>query len=391
MTPEPCRALIMSPSHVPTRRLIDSSDPPQCPLPARLGEPKQVACSSLCGGQLRVDSTAALRYFVYPPAKADLKSGYDQLTYEQRTKTSRGLEDIFAMCIKSKNSEQLLDVQVITWAGIVKRIMLGKKMHLNVSFHNGILYIESHCPPEWYIDIGTSRVLSIRDPQTYWGYNFETLCSSETPQGPSGGTVNLQTHFSVAVVRKIGSLKLLLVGDVDCVKPEYVQNPVPEHYVELKIKTSEPDRFRPVLRDKWEMQSLLLGGRKILVGYTNKAGVLQGVKTLSVRASHSAWRQKKIDWASRVLHSLVEYRAQAQQDEGVLKVWRVELGRQYVDIRELGSAEERALNPWCGARNGILPVRFLKGLRRKLTIPHLASAEARERALNQWRRPRAAK
>ncbi|KAJ7641124.1 hypothetical protein FB45DRAFT_999935 [Roridomyces roridus] len=346
-------------AHAPAR-LIDFSDPPQCLLPALLGSPTQAACFSMCNGQLRVDSTAALRYFVHPPANADVKSGYNKLTHKQRSTVVTGLEDILAMCVKSKNSESLLDVQVIARRGVVKKMMIGEKMQLNVSFHNGILYIEEQGPRKRYIDL-----------ESYRGYRFETWCSSATPQGPSGGTVNLQTQFSTAVVRKIGSLKVLLVGEVDCVEPAYFQNPGPEHYVELKMRTFKPDRARRGPEEKWAIQTLLLGGSKLFVGHANKEdGVLQDVEMLSVPAVPSAAHQWKIDWGARVLHSLIEYCGKAQQDDGTLKVWRVELGKWYADIRELGSAEERALNHArrggaSGSRNGILPLYFIEELRRK--------------------------
>ncbi|KAJ7880632.1 hypothetical protein B0H13DRAFT_2278711 [Mycena leptocephala] len=322
-----------------TERLLDSSDPPQCALPALLGPPKQTACFSLCNEQLRIDSIDALRYFAHPPENVNLKAGYDRLSHKQRSfKRVRRLDHILAMCLQSENSKQLLKAEVITWRGILKKIMLGDKVDLNVSYHNGVLY------------------------------KFETWCSSAYPQGAPGGAVDLQTQWNVAVIRKLGSLNILLVGEVDCVKPEYIKDPKPEHYVELKTKTAKPgeDVYRNIDWAKWEMQTLLIGGSKIFVGFPDTAGIVRKADTLTVRDNPESV-QPKIDWGARVLHSLIEYCARAPDTNGVLKVWRVQLRKQYADIRELRPAEVKALNQGDVPRNGILPASFINGLRRKST------------------------
>ena len=111
----------MSTNQNSTERLLDSSDPPQCALPALLGPPNQAACFSLCNEQLRIDSIAALRYFTHPPENANLKAGYNRLSHKQRSfKRVRRLDHILAMCLQSKNSKQL-KAEVITWRGILKK------------------------------------------------------------------------------------------------------------------------------------------------------------------------------------------------------------------------------------------------------------------------------
>jgi hypothetical protein len=112
------------------------------------------------------------------------------------------------------------------------------------------------------------------------------------------------------------------------------------------------------------MQTLLIGGSNIFVGFPDTAGIVRQVDTLAVRDNLESI-QPKIDWGARVLHSLIEYCARAPDTNGVLKVWRVQLRKWYADIRELGPAEVKALNQGDVARNGILPVSFINGLRRK--------------------------
>ncbi|KAJ6495036.1 hypothetical protein C8R45DRAFT_1094714 [Mycena sanguinolenta] len=48
--------------------------------------------------------------------------------------------------LSSKNSKQLLKAEVITWRGILKKIMLGDDVDLNVSYHDGVLYAEEQGP-----------------------------------------------------------------------------------------------------------------------------------------------------------------------------------------------------------------------------------------------------
>jgi hypothetical protein len=112
------------------------------------------------------------------------------------------------------------------------------------------------------------------------------------------------------------------------------------------------------------MQTLLIGGSNIFVGFPDTAGIVRQVDTLAVRDNLESV-QPKIDWGARVLHSLIEYCARAPDTNGVLKVWRVQLRKWYADIRELGPAEVKALNQGDVARNGILPASFINGLRRK--------------------------
>jgi hypothetical protein len=110
-----------------TVRLINVSDPPQCPLPAVLGPAKQSACFSVCNERLEVDSVAALRYFVDPPPVLNVNlrdglEGFLKLPFEDRVfKGARRLDNVFVLCLDSKNSEELLKAEVVTWRGIMTK------------------------------------------------------------------------------------------------------------------------------------------------------------------------------------------------------------------------------------------------------------------------------
>ncbi|KAJ7648524.1 hypothetical protein B0H17DRAFT_429297 [Mycena rosella] len=348
----------MASSTNPTIRLLNVADPPQCPLPALLGPAKQSACFSICGEHLEVDSTAALRYFVHPPQKANLRSGLNdfmKLPFKDRAfKRARRLDNVFKTCLDARNSDELLKAGVVTWRGIMKKIMLREKLDLVASYHNGVLYLEE--------DSTRSRV----DPDSetiYRGHKFETLCSTATPGGKPGDTVDIHTLWNAAITRKLGSLDILLAGEVDCVTPNYTENPAPENYLELKTKKTDGQNYNiDKKKCNWEMQSYLLGTPQIFVGFVDSSGVVQKVQTLAVRDMTPA--QHRFDWGARVLHSLREHCVHSvEHRRGVIKVWRVEARSQYVDIRELGPSEVKKLNKGGVPRNGIIPVSFIEGLK----------------------------
>ncbi|KAJ6573395.1 hypothetical protein DFH09DRAFT_1457321, partial [Mycena vulgaris] len=333
----------MSQSQNPTIRLLNADDPPQCPLPVLLGPATQSACFSICNQRLEVDSIAALRYFVSPPPNPNfnLRDGLQRflrLPFKQRAfQRARRLDNVFATCLAARNSEELLKAEVVTWRGIMKKIMLGEKLDLNVSYYKGVLYLEED---------STRTRFDNNSEGTYMGHRFETFCTTAAPNGEAdGGAVDMHTLWNAAITRKLGALNILLVGEVDCVTPNYLENPGPQNYMELKTKRVEGTNYSITSnRSKWEMQSYLLGTPEIFVGFVDPAGVVRSTRTLAVRDVQSA-AQHRIDWGARVIHALREFCAVSTETEnGALKVWRVEARNKYVDVRELNVGEVRKLN-----------------------------------------------
>ncbi|KAJ7671729.1 hypothetical protein B0H17DRAFT_1085029 [Mycena rosella] len=358
----------MSWSRNPTIRLISLTDPPQCALPALLGPAKQSACLSICNERLEVDSTAALRYFACPTPgqRANLRDGLDRFLerpVEDRTfQYARRLDTVFEMCLDARNSSELLEARVVTWRGIMTKIMLGFTLDMNISCHNGVLYLEEHGDPERRFD-PDSEV-------TFMGHKFEESCTTSTPgvAASNDAEVDLHTLWNAAITRTLGSLKILLVGEVDCVKPGYLQDAGPEHYVELKTKNEA--HCNRIAFNKWYMQSYLLGIPEIFVGFLDPAGVVRRFRTIPVQQRDIQRYQYKIDWGARVLHSLRAYCARAgERDEGrgALKVWRVHATKRCVDIREMGAEEVAELNAGGVRRDGIIPVSFIQGLQNRIT------------------------
>ncbi|CAK5271947.1 unnamed protein product [Mycena citricolor] len=202
---------------VTTKQLLSLSDAPSIPLPARLGPAHQAACMSIIDETVHVDSTAAMRYIVDAPTPAvlnrNLREGlheFNKLPWEDRAfLRARRLDNVFEMCLKARESEEMLDVDVVTWRGILTKIMTGQMLNLNVSYYRGVLYMEEDSTVRQY------------DPNTecsYMGHKFETFCTTRPDYEEDEDKVDMHTLWTVAIKRTLGDLKVLLVGEVDCVK-----------------------------------------------------------------------------------------------------------------------------------------------------------------------------
>ncbi|KAJ6479411.1 hypothetical protein C8R47DRAFT_1198139 [Mycena vitilis] len=315
-----------------TVRLLNISDSadPLCPLPALLGPAKQSACFSICNKRLEVDSTAALRYFVEPPQNSNLRDGVNEFMKlpkkDRAFKRARRLDNVFTTCLESENSEELLKAQVVTWRGIVTKLMMGAKLELNVSYHRGVLYLEEDCPRARKRYDNNSEAI-------YMGHKFESFCSTSSFANPSGDGerqvdgVDLHTLWNAAITRTLGSLDVLLVGEVDCVKGmllkpllspssltplQLVTRKIPGPRImwslkrERQTETGWPPNcdqvilinlysYRMVNISKTKIQSYLLGTQEIFVG---SAGIVREVKTFG--ADYIQPPQDKIDWGARM-------------------------------------------------------------------------------------------
>ncbi|CAK5271264.1 unnamed protein product [Mycena citricolor] len=342
-----------------TKQLLCLSDAPSIPLPARLGPAHQAACMSIIDETVHVDSTAAMRYIVDAPTPAvlnrNLREGlheFNKLPWEDRAfLRARRLDNVFEMCLKARESEEMLDVDVVTWRGILTKIMTGQTLNLNVSYYRGVLYMEEDSTVRQY------------DPNTecsYMGHKFETFCTTRPDYEEDEDKVDMHTLWTVAIKRTLGDLKVLLVGEVDCVKAEYAANPCPENYVELKTRRHEMKSTFPN-RAKWDMQSHLLGASTIFVGFPDSLGTIRGTQDLAVRDMQAV--QYKIDWGARVLQSLVDHCSKnAQTEAGRLKIWRVEVQRKTIKIGALKTGEVYRLNRGGVPRSGIVPISFIASL-----------------------------
>lgn len=189
---------------------------------------------------------------------------------------------------------ELLRTNVITWRGILTKLctawachvqappMFREGFELNVMMLGDTLIIEE-TPPDMHQLAVLAQQSKPRKLQkaTYYGYNFESFCTANTPDGPSapngwGGPVNTNEQWCHIVKTRLGDTRVMIGGEVDCV--ESPSHGAPETVVELKTNMqprNEQDQLKlQVKMLRMYMQSFLLGVQSIVVGFRDHKGTL---------------------------------------------------------------------------------------------------------------------
>ncbi|KAF8650078.1 hypothetical protein AX16_005421 [Volvariella volvacea WC 439] len=219
--------------------------------------------------------------------------------------------------------------------------------------------------------------------QTYYGYAFESYCTSDSPtQRPHlaghpfgwGGDVNTNVQWCSVVRTKLGDLRMVLGGEVDCVRGRYTGQT--DTFVELKTSLAirgPPDaaRFEKKLL-KFYFQSFLLGVPEIVVGFRTPSGQLtttQTFKTIEiprlVRGKPGAWDPLLcLEWGQNFLAFLRNIVAKDEERDDGVPVWRVRfIPKDGVVVERLNRAgiEEVANSE---DRVGFLPTWFWEAMAR---------------------------
>ncbi|KAF8972217.1 RAI1-domain-containing protein [Flammula alnicola] len=331
-------------------------------------QPSQLTSFSYTPEHVQEFTDAALRYFVDPPLGASLGYGYERWV---RKADDRGRIDSLLKAIsnvKSKSEAPMPEIGVVSWRGVMTKILTAPYENrdgweLNVMFVNGTLYFEEHLTEE------RLKEKNDMDPrqrsQTYYGYAFESYCTSESPtrnNAPAssmhsdappgwGGDVNTNVQWCSVVRTKLGDTRMIIGGEVDCVRGKYTGQT--DTFVELKTsmtirKRYDEEKFERKLL-KFYFQSFLLGVPEIVVGFRTPAGVVstvQSFKTIQlprlVRGKPGAWDPLVcLDWGYQVLTFLKDMaRGTARDPNGFpVPVWRVKfVPGKGVNVEELDSA-----------------------------------------------------
>lgn len=161
---------------------------------------------------------------------------------EQRGRID-GLLQAFSKARDGSASGSLQNVEVVAWRGVMTRILTfpyeeREGWDLNVMFANGVMYFENH--------LSEARLKEKNDMeprhrlQTYYGYAFESYCTSDNHARDTksdepvgwGGNVNTNVQWCSVVRTKLGNTRLLIGGEVDCVRGKYTGQT--DTFVELK-------------------------------------------------------------------------------------------------------------------------------------------------------------
>lgn len=225
-------------------------------------------------------------------------------------------------------SDLVRNTAVISWRGMLTKLLTcvyeeREGWEMNAMLVEGTLYLEESKGPS-----NSEKQTDQQSLQSYFGYSFESYCTSEDPEAPPapsadkawGGDVNTNVQWGSVVRTKLGDLPLILGGEVDCVQAGAgVDQPLDtSSFLELKtnmviegerntitfercVGSSLWVRAGPFANsaclDRYKLlkhyvQSVLLGVPSVIIGFRQSNGVLAGIQsfdtldlpTLSVEA-----------------------------------------------------------------------------------------------------------
>ncbi|KAG6830863.1 hypothetical protein H0H92_014228 [Tricholoma furcatifolium] len=208
-------------------------------------QPTQVISFSYNSSHELEFNDSALRYYVDPPNGAKLGYGYEDWI---RKPDQRGrIDGLLRAFTKARSTSvvPLHDVGVVAWRGVMTRILTSpyeerEGWDLNIMCIENTLYFEEHLSEEKLKE--KNNMEPRHRLQTYYGYAFESYCTSETPtRKPStnpkdpvgwGGNVDTNVQWCSVVRTKLGNTRLLIGGEVDCVRERYTRKT--DTFLELK-------------------------------------------------------------------------------------------------------------------------------------------------------------
>ncbi|KAJ7450288.1 RAI1-domain-containing protein [Mycena galericulata] len=311
------RSLTSSSSLAPHTLAYPTLSAGPAPAPA-FQQPTQIISFSYTPQHELEFTDSALRFLAAPPPRAQLAHGYDRWVRrpEKRRRIDSLLRAVSAACAK-KHPALVSGVGAVAWRGVLTRILTApyeerEGWELNVMCVGSVLYFEEHLDDA---RLREKNDIAPRDrQQTYFGYAFESYCTSATPppggaprvnvpQAPGdppgwGGDVDTNVQWCSVVRTKLGDTRIVIGGEVDCVRGKYTGNT--DTFVELKtslaIRSPQDEvRFEKCLL-KFYMQSFLLGVPEILVGFRTPSGKITTTQTFLtveiprlVRGKAHAW------------------------------------------------------------------------------------------------------
>ncbi|KAG6894849.1 hypothetical protein C0992_004324 [Termitomyces sp. T32_za158] len=324
-------------------------------------QPTQLISFSYNSSHTLEFNDSSLRYYVDPPPGAKLNYGYEHWIRKPDGRARiDGLLQAFSKAREISNVP-LHDVGVVAWRGVITRILTSpyeerEELELNLMSVNGTLYLEEHLSDE------RLREKNNMEPkhriQTYYGYAFESYCTSESPTPkistkPSepagwGGNVDTNVQWCSVVRTKLGNTRLLIGGEVDCVRERYTYQT--DTFVELKTSLAirgarDEAKFEKKLL-KFYFQSFLLGVPLPRM----------------VRGKPGAWDPLIcLAWGDRVMTFLKDVVRSLASEES--SVWRVKLTPQKgVTVTMLDNTEAAEVQGG-EDRVGFLPTWYWRELR----------------------------
>ncbi|PVF93357.1 RAI1-domain-containing protein [Serendipita vermifera] len=305
-------------------------------------KPVQLISFSYTPERKQLFDNSAMKFFVGPPRGADLSYGY--ANWVKRPEEKGRLDGLLQAITQKPCLETMAKAHLVCWRGILCKILVAPyeerdSWTLNVMMRNGVLYLEEHLTNDQLRE--KESMPERQRQQTYYGYSFESWCTSDQPRrrdGASqwGGDVNTNEQWCSVVKGKLGDFRLVMGGEVDCVRDRYTGQP--DTYVELKTSmtirpgvVSDEKSFEKKLL-KFYFQSFLLGVPEIIVGFRNPRGILQTLQTFKtleiprmVRGKPDAWDPNLcLAWGNTFLQQLRQWMEDTgNEDDEITRVGRL--------------------------------------------------------------------
>lgn len=270
------------------------------PLTARiktsLKQPQEITCYSLdIDRNVHLDESQ-LSYYYLPESmvnrEIDLNGGFENFKFNEQHGAPEPLDAFLkALMTYEQKTKQKVKADIISWRGIMTSLLCLPQdnrdgFELNLTYFDGQIFVE-FLPK-------TEHSFPNQKKMMYWGYKFETIATLPKPwsyctreeieEERLEKQVNNFEQFCSLVRTGVGTVKMVLAGEVDCVlneKPCSPENPL-KNYMELKTTrtiTSVKDacNFERKLMRCWA-QSFLLGIPHVVYGFRDDKGILQCVE-----------------------------------------------------------------------------------------------------------------
>ncbi|KAJ7592915.1 RAI1 like PD-XK nuclease-domain-containing protein [Mycena floridula] len=342
-------------------------------------QPSPIISFSYTPSRVLEFTDSALKYYVEPPIGAKLGYGYDRWIRrpEEKGRLDGLVKALSEAQRRGTSKVNLSDIGVVSWRGVMTRILTAPYedrdgWELNVMFINGTMYFEEHLSEEKLQD--KNNVEPRHRLQMYYGYSFESYCTSTTPTRPSpdrqskdppgwGGDVDTNVQWCSVVRTKLGDIRMVIGGEVDCVQKDSKGR---DSLVELKTSLVIRNAYNETKFEKkllkFYFQSFLLGVPDILVGFRTPGGdvkTLQMFKTIGiprlVRGKPDSWDPSVcLDWGHRFMVFLKGVICDRETPDDT--VWRVKfVPKSGVTVERL--SEEDTVTAVVGGENrvGFLP------------------------------------
>lgn len=255
-------------------------------LAAKLKKPKELFSYSITDRKVTMDD-AQLKYYYLPEetilkAPIDLAKGIENWT--QPNEHDAHLDTLLeSLSIHERKTGSKIDAEIITWRGILTKIMthpydhFNEQIVLNITYFDGQFFMEEDWQSKQEAKEGKKALDENTKKHIYGGYKFESVALLDKPWNESSRQ-EIESRFDaipngdqfVSVVRtQIGDNKILIGGEVDCVFDPCAKGT--SRYGELKTtrevkNTKDGAGLERKMNRAWA-QSFLLGVKHIIYGY----------------------------------------------------------------------------------------------------------------------------